>query len=483
MRRAMTVAELLPLWVLVPLLAAALAVALRPRHAAWLAQGLMLASLVAWVWLARTFATDGPVDVALAGVALPLGIRLQLDGLALLLLALVATVMLAAGAHAAAIPARPQANRAFWPSWLVLVAGLHAVVLSRDLFNMYVGLELLTLAAVALVASAGGANALRAAMRYLLLAMLGSLAWLLGVAIVYAATGSLDLELSAARAAPGATTAVALGLMLAGLLLKAAIFPLHGWLPLAHATAPGPVSAVLSALVVKAALLLVWRLWFADGGTTGMAAAGPLLAMLGAAAIVYGSLAALRQARLKQVIAFSTVAQLGYLLLVLGMPGALAWQGTVLHLLAHGLAKAAMFLAAANLIRRLGADRIDALAGADARAPLSTLALGLAAVSLMGLPPSGGFAAKWRLLQGAWAHESWLLVAVLLIGSLLAAGYLFRVLAALLARAPAGAGQAGAPVPPVAEWAALSLALGAIALGFAGAPILALAGFDTGGLP
>ncbi|TDK23016.1 hypothetical protein E2F46_12775 [Luteimonas aestuarii] len=478
----MTAAELLPLWVLAPMLGAALAVALRPRHAAWLAQGLVLALLAAWVWLAEAFVADGALDVVVAGIALPLGIRLQLDGLALLLLALIGVVMLAAGAHAASMPARAQANRAFWPSWLVLLAGLNAVVLSRDLFNMYVGLELLTLAAVALVASAGTVAALRAAMRYLLLAMLGSLAWLLGVAILHATTGSLDIELSAARAVPGPATSVALGLMLAGLLLKAAVFPLHGWLPLAHGAAPGPVSAVLSALVVKAAVLLVWRLWFAHGGT-GMAAAGPLLAGLGGAAVLYGSVAALRQARLKQVVAFSTVAQLGYLLLVLAMPSALAWQGTVLQLLGHGLAKAAMFLAAANLVQRMGDDRVAGLAGADARAPLSTFALALAAVSLMGLPPSGGFAAKWRLLQGAWLQEAWWLVALLLVGSLLAAAYLFRVLAALLARPPEGAPVAGATVSRTAEWAALLLALIAIALGFAGAPVLALAGFAEGGVP
>jgi multicomponent Na+:H+ antiporter subunit D len=478
-----TPAALLPLWVLAPLLAAAVAVALRPRHAARLAQGLLLASLAAWAAYAAAFADTGAIAVALAGVPPPLGIRLELDGLALLLLGLVAVVMLAAGAHAASQPARPQAQRAFWPSWLVLLAGLNAVVLSRDLFNMYVGLELLTLAAVALVASAGTVAALRAAMRYLLLAMLGSLAWLLGVAILHASTGSLDVGLAATRALPGGTTAVAIGLMVAGLLLKAAIFPLHGWLPLAHGAAPGPVSAVLSALVVKASVLLLWRLWSAFGAGPGMATAGALLAGLGAAAIVYGSLAALRQARLKQVVAFSTVAQLGYLLLVLAMPGALAWQGSVLHLLGHGLAKAAMFLAAANLVRRLGSDRVDALAGGDARAPLSTLALGLAAVSLMGLPPSAGFAAKWRLLQGAWAEGNGWLVAVLLAGSLLAAAYLFRVLAALLARAPAAAAGGGAPVARTAEWTALLLALAAIGLGFAGAPVLALAGYAEGATP
>lgn len=477
----MAATELLPLWVLVPLLAAALAACLPARRAGQLALAVQLAALASWPLLAAAFADRGPLTVSLAGLAPPLAIRLYLDGIGLLLLGLVATVTTAASLHALATPGRVALRPAFWPAWLVLLAGLHTVVLSFDLFNMYVGLELLTLAAVALVASAGTVAALAAAMRYLLLAMLGSLAWLAGVAMIHAGTGSLDLELAGAALAPGGWVSVALALMLAGLLLKAAVFPLHGWLPLAHGAAPGAVSAVLSALVVKAALLLVWRvqLWLGPAG--GADAAGPLLAALGGAAILWGSLSAYRQDRLKQVVAFSTVAQLGYLLLVLAMPSAVAWQGTTLHLLAHGLAKAAMFLAAANLVRRAGDPRLAALAGSDAAAPVSVFAFALAGVSLVGLPPSGGFLAKWLLLQGAWQAGAWWLVALLLAGSLLAAAYLFRTLAALLAhRDGAGQARAGLPVPRIAELAALALALAAIVLGFAAAPILDLAALPAG---
>lgn len=474
-----TAAELLPLWVLVPLLAAALAVPMRPRHAARLTLVLGAGLLAAWPWLALQVLEHGPVTVALAGLRAPLAIRLHLDGPGLLALALTAVVMFVAALHAVLLPARFSARQAFWPAWLVLLTGLHVVLLAFDLFNMYVGLELLTLAAVAQVASAGSVGALAAAMRYLLLAMLASLAWLIGVAIIYAGTGSLDLELVAAGLRPGPATSVALALMIAGLLLKAAIFPLHGWLPLAHGHAPGPVSAVLSALVVKAALLLLWRLWLWLGPAAALDSAGVLLAALGAAAIVYGSLAAYRQQRLKQVVAFSTVAQLGYLLLVFAMPVAAAWQGSVLHLLSHGLAKSAMFLAAANLARCCGGDRLDQLQGADVRAPLSVFAFALAAVSLIGLPPSGGFLAKWNLLLAAWQSGAWWLVVLLLAGSLLAAAYLFRVLAALLARPAAVAGGSGRCVPRSVEVLALLLALAVIALGFAGAPVLTLAGFPV----
>jgi multicomponent Na+:H+ antiporter subunit D len=204
-------------------------------------------------------------------------------------------------------------------------------------------------------------------------------------------------------------------------------------------------------------------------------AARQLLAAIGAAAVLYGSLQALRQSRLKRVVAYSTVAQLGYLLLVFALPVVEAWQGTLLQLGSHGLAKAAMFLAAANLMLRLGGDELTRLPGADARLPISVFAFALAAVSLMGLPPSGGFLAKWLLLSAAWQAGAWGIVAVLLLGSLLAAGYLFRVLAIMLTR-PAVVPDPGTGVAPArsAELAALVLALAAIALGFGALPLLEL---------
>ncbi|MBB5014386.1 complex I subunit 5 family protein [Rehaibacterium terrae] len=433
----------------------------------------LLVPLALWP-LSRLVSETGGAGVAVAGLAAPLGIELYADGLSLLLLWLVALVMLAATAHAAVGPGSERASRAFWPAWMILYAGLNAVLVSADLFNLYVSLELLTLAAVALVASRGETGALRGAMRYLLVAMLASLVYLLGVALVYAATGTLDLRLAGLRLGEGGVATAALALMTLGLLLKSAIFPLHGWLPPAHASAPGPVSAVLSGLVVKASLYLLYRLWF-EMRPLPPASAGTLLAVLGLCAVLYGSLLALAQRRLKQLVAYSTVAQLGYAMLVFALPVAAAWQGTVLHLLSHGLAKAAMFLAAANLILRHGGDHFGHLPGSDARMPVSVFAFGLAGVSLMGLPPSGGFLVKWQLLVAAWEHQAWPWVVTLLLGSLFAAAYLFRVLALMFSQPrPDRPAPSGVKPSVVAEYAALVLALLAIAMGFASAPVLAV---------
>jgi len=488
--------DALALLVLAPLLAACLTV-LAPAAWRWLpVVGTLVALPVLLAILTPAVVGGGTLVLALAGHAAPLGIHLRADGLALLMLWLVA---LSGGAAAvAALRSHPPASPGggyFWPLWLLLLAGLNALFVSADLFNVYVAIELVSLSAIALIAAGGQADALRAAMRYLLLAMLASLAYLLGVALLYAQHGSLDLYQLAAGVAqagggPAATparaaTLTALSLITVALLLKAAVFPLHMWLPQAHAQAPGPVSAVLSALVVKTGVYLLYRLWLWTAAGLDTAAVATLLGGLGAAAVVYGSLAALVQVQIKRVVAYSTVAQLGYLMLVfplVGDPRAApgAWMGAGCQLFAHGLAKAGMFLAAAALVHGMGSGRLDRLAGADKSQPISLFAFGLAGVSLMGLPPSGGFLAKWLLLEAAWMQRAWFWMAVLLLGSLLAAAYVYRVLAAAFVTPPAAAPGAaapaqssrGRPVPLSMSLPALLLAMASVAMGLWVEPLL-----------
>ncbi|WP_157268181.1 complex I subunit 5 family protein [Azohydromonas aeria] len=477
-------AEAAVLLVFVPLVAAGLAVALPRRARAWAVLGALLAQPLLLLVLSAETLSQGPRQLVLAGQAVPLGIRLYVDGLALLMLWLVAAVGGVAGVHAlASHPPASAAGGRFWPLWLLMTAGLQALFLSGDLFNVYVAIELLTLCAIALVAAEGEPGALRAAMRYLLLGMLASLAYLLGVALLYGEHGTLDLAaLAAPVAAAGrrGVTLPALALISVGLLLKAAVFPLHVWLPPAHAQAPGAVSAVLSALVVKTGIYMLYRLWLWTGEGLQRDAVLALLGTLGAAAVLFGSAAALVQDQLKRVVAYSTVAQLGYLMLAFPLLGAAAaspaWAGAGLQLAAHGVAKAAMFLAAAALVHGLGSGRLERLAGADRTLPLGVFAFGLAGVSLMGLPPSGGFLAKWLLLQAAWGQGAWAIVAVLLAGSLMAAGYVFRVLAAAFARDEGGPPAAVRPVPLAMTLPALLLGVCAVAMGFAAAPLLRLLG-------
>jgi formate hydrogenlyase subunit 3/multisubunit Na+/H+ antiporter MnhD subunit len=199
-----------------------------------------------------------------------------------------------------------------------------------------------------------------------------------------------------------------------------------------------------------------------------------LLAGMGATAIVWGSVQALRQKRLKLLVAYSTVAQIGYLFLAFALATAAAWSATAVLLLSHALAKSAMFLAAGNLLHFGGHDRIMDLEHIVQRLPRSAFAFALAGVSLMGLPPSGSFIGKWLLLESALTQGRWDLAAVILLGGLLTAAYVFKVLGTSFTEAEEMHTHKPRAVPARMEWAALVLACGAILLGFVATPLLSL---------
>lgn len=427
---------------------------------------------------------QGAFRHSVGGWGAPLGIELYVDGLSLAMLAVTALLGLAVSVYAADYFDRRQAMR-FWPLWMFLLAALNALFLSADIFNLYVTLELMGLAAVALVAQAGGRDALAGAMRYLLAALLGSLLYLMGVALLYHGFGTLDLAMLEARVTPVPVVWAALGTITVGMVLKTALFPLHFWLPPAHAAAPTPVSALLSGLVVKASFYILMRFWVSIFGDQD-AAVDAMLGLLGSVAVVWGSLQALRQQRLKMLVAYSTVAQIGYLFLafpLVAAGAALAWQAAVYLALSHALAKGGLFLAAGNLQHFEGHDRIVDLDRVVQRLPLTAGAIALAGASIMGLPPSGGFIGKWLLLEAALLQQRWDLVVVILLGGLLAAAYIFKVLG--YAFTPATGPQRTHSVPRRMEWAALLLGVAAVLLGFLAAPVLTLLGigdpFNVGG--
>ncbi len=446
--------------ILLPL-AGALACFLWPRRSVPLGLVAALGIVTCVVGLAWQVMEQGTQRYAIGGWGAPLGIDLYADGLSLLMLMVTAVVGLGISVYSIGYFERKQ-SAVFWPLWLFLWTALNALFLSADIFNLYVTLELLGLAAVALVALAGGADALIAAMRYLLVSLLGSLFFLLGVALLYHSFGSLDISILAERVGPSPAMWAAVGLMSAGLLLKTALFPLHFWLPPAHASAPAPVSALLSALVVKASFYILLRLWL-EVFPPNSAALGQLLGLLGAVAVFWGGLQALRQTRLKMLIAYSTVAQLGYLFLAFPLATSMAWKGALYLVASHALAKAAMFMAAGNILRFGGHDRIVDLDRVAQRLPLTLTAFALAGVSSMGLPPSGGFIAKWLLLDAAMRSGQWWWVIVLILGGLLTAAYVFKVIGHAFTQAEVT--HEARAVPAIMEWTALILALFAILLG------------------
>lgn len=429
----------------------------------------------------------------LAGWPAPLGITVRADGLAAVLLGLSAIVGLVTSYYAAAGTRATETPRHFWALWFLAWSGLHTVVIAGDLFNTYVGLEVLGLAAVGMVAL-GGPTSWSAALRYVFVAVAGSLCFLLAVAIVYARTDTLDIVLAGQRihdsavASGGPAAAgpelVALALATVGMALKTALFPVHGWLPPAHADAPAAVSPLLSALVVKASFVVLVRMWFqVIGGHRGLAV---LLAVLACAAIGWGGLMALRESRLKRLVAYSTVAQIGYLFLLFPLTTfapteparALAWMGVLAMVVAHAVAKAALFLAAGSVKLGLGDDDLAGLEGAARQFPMVAMTVGVSAVSLAGLPITLGFAAKWQLAASAIGSGQWWVVAVLVLGGLLAAGYLLRPIAAMLRGSDAHEQElppTPADVPRAQQVLPLLLAVGVVVLGLQAGAVMDLA--------
>ena len=478
------VAPILTFLVFGPMLAG-VATFLLPRNS--VADGLAILfgilQLIVLVPLGGALVIDGPQILALGENALPLGIPLYVDGLALAMLWLTGLVGLATSVYASGWlrAVEHPSGHEYRSVALLLWAGLNALFMSGDLFNLYVALEITTLASVALVALSRGAHALAAAVRYLYFALVGSILFLLGVALVYAETGLLALPELAQHPDWGPGRFVALAAITAGLAMKAALFPLHGWLPRAHSAAPAPASALLSALVAKASAYLVIRLWTGAFDGIWTPDLGQALGAVGAAGILFGSVQALRQDRLKPVIAYSTIAQLGYLLLLVPLASLLAWQGVIYHAVVHGLAKAALFLAAGNLILGIGHDRLSGLAGCDRTLSKNLLAIAVAGVCIAGLPPTGGFIAKWWLISAALEQGQWWWAILIAGGGLLAALYLFRVLSfAVLNPSPESSGPLQVSqrhLDRAMLWPPMLLAFAALMLGFAGelfAPFLAV---------
>ncbi|MFH1217429.1 MAG: proton-conducting transporter membrane subunit [Pseudomonadota bacterium] len=478
--------------VVVPLLGA-IACFLRPSSGILTGIAVSFVNGGAVFFLIRDFLRNGPGYYPLGGWQPPVGISFRMDGLSLLMIAMTVVtgcgISLYAGGYFSlrvdiARDSRRHEHREsfFWPLWLLLWAGLNGLFLSADFFNIYVTLEIVGLSAAILTALSGKPAARIAAMRYLLVGLLGSCSFLLGVAFLYRTYGVLDVVTVGRMATPSPLLWVALALLTTGLMLKSALFPMHFWLPPAHANALAPVSAILSGLVIKASLYLILRFWCDIFAHLLPFSAYVIMGTLGGGAVIWGAVQALLQKRLKMLVAYSTVAQIGYVLIafpLIHLDNTMsAWQAAVFLVISHACAKSAMFLAAGAVFLHAGHDRIDDLGGIKEDLPTTAFACAVAGLSLIGLPPSGGFVGKWLLLTVSLRSGHWWWGIMLVAGSLLSAAYIYRVVCPLLTfRSPFPYKKQD--VPWIMEWSALFLAVLAMVMGlFAVYPLGLL---ETGG--
>ncbi|MCD9623057.1 proton-conducting transporter membrane subunit [Rhabdothermincola salaria] len=371
---------------------------------------------------------------AVGGWAAPLGIEYILDGLSAFVALLVGTIGLLVLLYPTKLAFGTSAEPRFPIHGLVLllVGGLLGVTLAGDLFNLFVALEIYSLASYALVALGGPAAAV-ASFRYLLVGTVGSSFYLLGVGFLYFRTGTLSMagvgdELDRIGATP--SVAVGIAMIVIGLGIKMAVFPLHVWLPDAHSHAPPGVAALLAAVQVKVAAYALFRILFlvVPLGVIEDTSLLTVLTWASAAGVLVGSWMAVRQEGIKRMLAHSTVAQIGYIGLGIGLGSPLALVGALLHMVNHAAMKACMFFVAGSVQQQAGAKKVGDLAGLGPRMPWTAAGFTIAALSMVGLPPTAGFFSKWYLVAGAAETGAWLVAVVIVASSVITLIYMLRVI-------------------------------------------------------
>jgi multicomponent Na+:H+ antiporter subunit D len=385
---------------------------------------------------------DRPVRYVLGGFTAPFGIELVVDGLSATMAVLVAVVAL--GILGYARTAGPRSN-AFYATYLLLVAGLSGMSITGDVFNMYVFLEITGLAAYALVASGEGGRSARAALKYLLIGTVGASLFLLGIGFAFVATGTLnmaDLSVQLAEVEGGYTSPLvqaSFGLLVVGLFVKIALFPVHTWQPSAYAGAPDSVSGLISALVSTVAAYALIRIVFtvftvdfllANAFARNVLVAGAVVS------IVLGSVLAVTQREIKRMLAYSSVSQFGLVVGAIAVANGTALTGAAIHLVGHAIMKGGLFLTSGLVATETGARTIDGYEGLVKRAPGVSTAFGVLALAMVGVPPAVGFVGKWYIALGAVEAQSWPLVVVILASTLLTLAYFARIIERMFFREP-----------------------------------------------
>ncbi len=365
----------------------------------------------------------------------PIGIEYVLDPLSAFIALVVNIVAFFVIWHSNGIRATEFTGKSvpYYALTLLFLCGANGIIVTGDLFNLYVFLEIFSLAGYGLI-GIGERQAPVASFRYLIMGTLGASFYLLGIGFLYIVTGSLnmaDVRNIMVHVQPNPAINVALILIVAGIGIKMAIFPLHGWLPDAYTYAPSTSSALLAPIGTKIGAYVIIRILFFVFGIEFVSSdfnITDLIAWLSAAGILYGSIMAIAQREMKRMLAYSSVSQIGYIGLGIGLANPLGYTGAVLHILNHAFMKGSLFLVAANLRKKIGHSNIDKLDSSyRKKLPWTMAAFSVAALSMIGLPPTAGFFSKWYLALGAIDNKNWLFLSIILISSLLNAIYFFRI--------------------------------------------------------
>lgn len=436
------------LQVVIPLLGALLAGLLRRGGAAF-----ALTLVVSWIMpfiagamLWQTL-TTGPISYHLGGWEPPWGIEYRVDvlnGFVLVLVSTIGAMIMPFARRSIAFEVEEGRQAWFYCMYLLCLTGLLGITVTGDAFNAFVFLEISSLSTYVLIALGRDRRALLSAFQYLIMGTIGATFYVIGVGLLYLLTGSLNMVDIAARLGPAwagqsREIVAALAFVTVGVSLKLALFPLHVWLPNAYAYAPSWVTAFLSATATKVAIYLLVRFYFSIFGVAIDFRALPIteiIIALSVAAMFVASFIAVFETNLKRMLAFSSVAQIGYITLGIGLANQAGLTGGLVHIVNHALMKAALFLAVGAIFYRACPMHIKELAGIGRKMPLTMAAFSIAGFGLVGTPGTAGFISKWYLAVGALEKGWWVLVFLIVGSSLIALVYVGRVIEVAWLREP-----------------------------------------------
>jgi multicomponent Na+:H+ antiporter subunit D len=428
------------LLVVIPLIAAPIVAVLPRGRLPWLATLIItfvcafLASTQLWMVL-----NDGVISYELGGWAPPWGIEYRIDAvnaLVALIVAAIAAITLPYALLSAEKEIPQQQIPLFYSAFLLCLTGLLGITQTGDLFNVFVFLEISSLSSYALISLGRNRQALTSAYQYLIMGTIGATFFLIGVGLIYSQTGTLNMQ-DLAKLLPELTQLktvhTGFAFIMIGIALKLAMFPLHLWLPNAYTYAPSVVTVFLAATATKVAIYIMLRVLFTIFPNDFLLATPTydLFILSGIAAIIIASVYAIYQSDVKKLLAYSSVAQIGYIALGIGFASSKGVTAALIHVFNHALMKAALFMAVGAIIYRIGSCNMKNINGLGKQMPWTFAAIVIAGLSLIGIPGTAGFISKWYLVTAALEQQAWISVAVILFGSLLAVIYIGKLIEAL----------------------------------------------------
>ncbi|MEO1250876.1 MAG: monovalent cation/H+ antiporter subunit D family protein [Pseudomonadota bacterium] len=450
------IAQLPVLPVVIPLVLGPIAMILPKGRAPW-----AYATIVSWLtfaacaFLLAEVEDKGVISYALGDWAPPLGIEYRIDlanALVLFLVSGIAALVTPFAYRSVQLEVDERQTPFFYCALLICLTGLLGVTITGDAFNVFVFLEISSLSTYALVAMGARRDrrALTAAFNYFIMGTIGATFFVIGVGLLYQATGTLNIADLHDRLAGQSSRVVDAGFafIVVGIGLKLAMFPLHLWVPNAYAYAPSAVSAFIAATATKVAVYVLIRFIFSvfgfDFDFLGATFTYVLLP-LGLAGMFIASLVAVFQEDVKRMLAYSSVGQIGYMLLGISFGTVEGLTASLVHVFNHALMKGALFMAVACVVLRAGSHSIQAFCGLSKRMPVTTWAFILSGLSLIGVPLTVGFISKWYLLEAAFAAGHWYAGFLIVASSLIALLYVGRIAEVMLLREPHEEGQYAIP--------------------------------------